>query len=102
MSLSQSDVARLAQLARLQLDAAEAARSLAELNAVFELIAQLREVDTTNVAPMTHAAGGRSSDGAGLRRRADEVGASNAQRADYQAVAPAVQDGLYLVPRVIE
>ena len=95
MSLTSSDVQRLATLARIELDAEEAARTLEQLNAVFDLIEKLQAVDTTGVAPMTHARD------LALRLREDRVTESD-RRADYQAVAPAVERGLYLVPRVIE
>lgn len=95
MSLTSSDVQRLATLARIELDADEAARTLDQLNAVFGLIEKLQAVDTTGVAPMTHARD------LALRLREDQVTEPD-RRTDYQAVAPAVERGLYLVPRVIE
>jgi aspartyl-tRNA(Asn)/glutamyl-tRNA(Gln) amidotransferase subunit C len=95
MSLTSSDVQRLATLARIELDADESARMLDQLNAVFGLIERLQSVDTTGVAPMTHARE------LALRLREDQVTEGDA-RAECQAVAPAVERGLYLVPRVIE
>ncbi len=95
MSLTDHDVRRIAELARLALTDEEAARTLAQLNGVFELIEQLRAVDTSGVEPMTHAGD------MVLRLRADEVTEPD-RRADYQEVAPATERGLYLVPRVIE
>lgn len=68
---------------------------LGQLNRVLGLIEALQAVDTTGVEPMTHA--GDLS----LRLRPDEVTEPD-RRADYQQVAPAVDHGLYLVPRVIE
>jgi aspartyl-tRNA(Asn)/glutamyl-tRNA(Gln) amidotransferase subunit C len=88
-------VARIAELARLELSDAEAARMLDQLNSVLGLIESLQAVDTTGVVPMTHA-GDRA-----LRLRADEVTEPD-RRDEYQRVAPAVDHGLYLVPRVIE
>jgi aspartyl-tRNA(Asn)/glutamyl-tRNA(Gln) amidotransferase subunit C len=88
-------VARIADLARLELSADEAQRTLAQLNRVLELIEQLQAVDTTGVVPMTHAGD------MVLRMRPDEVTEPD-RRDDYQRVAPAVEHGLYLVPRVIE
>ena len=95
MSLSADDVRRIARLSRLQLTEAEGQQTLAQLNAVFDLIGQLRSVDTTGVEPMTHA------QDMTLRLRADEVTETD-RRADCQRSAPAVERGLYLVPRVIE
>jgi aspartyl-tRNA(Asn)/glutamyl-tRNA(Gln) amidotransferase subunit C len=62
---------------------------------VFALIEQLQSVDTAGVEPMTHA------QDLALRLRPDEVTEPN-RRDDYQQVAPSVEHGLYLVPRVIE
>ncbi|HRO59218.1 MAG TPA: Asp-tRNA(Asn)/Glu-tRNA(Gln) amidotransferase subunit GatC [Burkholderiaceae bacterium] len=95
MSLTPADVQRLARLARIQLDDDESARTLEQLNAVFGLIARLQSVDTTGVEPMTHAGD------LALRLREDNASERN-WRADCQAVAPAVERGLYLVPKVIE
>jgi aspartyl-tRNA(Asn)/glutamyl-tRNA(Gln) amidotransferase subunit C len=95
MSLSADDVRRIAQLARLELSEAEAAHTLAQLNEVFGLIEQLQACDTEGVEPMTHA------QDLALRLRADEAVEPD-RRDDYQRVAPAVEQGLYLVPRVIE
>jgi aspartyl-tRNA(Asn)/glutamyl-tRNA(Gln) amidotransferase subunit C len=89
------DVARIADLARLELTPGEADRTLAQLNRVLELIEALQAVDTTGVQPMTHAGD------LVLRLRPDEVTEPD-RRDEYQRVAPAVDHGLYLVPRVIE
>jgi aspartyl-tRNA(Asn)/glutamyl-tRNA(Gln) amidotransferase subunit C len=88
-------VARIADLARLELTPDEADRTLGQLNRVLELIEALQAVDTTGVAPMTHAGD------LTLRLRPDEVTEPD-RRDDYQLGAPAVDHGLYLVPRVIE
>ncbi|MFP5406554.1 MAG: Asp-tRNA(Asn)/Glu-tRNA(Gln) amidotransferase subunit GatC [Gammaproteobacteria bacterium] len=95
MSLTASDVQRLATLVRIDLEAAEAARTLEQLNAVFGLIERLQSVDTTGVEPMTHARD------LVLRLREDVVTEPD-RRTAYQESAPAVEDGLYLVPQVIE
>ena len=88
-------MARIADLARLELTPDEASRTLGQLNRVLELVEALQAVDTTGVAPMTHAGD------LVLRLRPDEV--TEPDRCDdYQQVAPAVAEGLYLVPRVIE
>ncbi len=95
MSLTADDVARLAILARLELSAQEAKTTLSQLNSVFDLIGQLQAVDTAGVEPMTHPIA------MSLRLREDQVTESDA-RERYQQVAPATEQGLYLVPRVIE
>lgn len=95
MSLTAEDVRRIAELARLEIGPDEAAHTLEQLNQVFGLIEDLKAVDTAGVPPMTHA------QDLTLRLRDDVVSEQN-RRDDYQTVAPAVERGLYLVPRVIE
>ncbi|UCE32548.1 MAG: Asp-tRNA(Asn)/Glu-tRNA(Gln) amidotransferase subunit GatC [Burkholderiales bacterium] len=95
MSLTHDDVMRVSELARLELDAGELEHTLAQLNEVFGLIEQLQAVATDGVEPMTHV------QDLALRLRQDQVTAVD-RREDYQAVAPAVEAGLYLVPKVIE
>jgi len=95
MSLTPDDVRRLARLARIAIEPAESDAVLERLNAVLGLVDQMRVVDTRGVEPMAHALD------LVQRLRADEVREAD-QRALYQAVAPAVEDGLYLVPKVIE
>lgn len=95
MALSAQDVQRIATLARIELSDAELPQLLDELNAVFTLIGKLQAVDTSGVEPMAHAQASQ------LRLRPDVVTELD-RRDDYQQVAPAVEAGLYLVPRVIE
>jgi aspartyl-tRNA(Asn)/glutamyl-tRNA(Gln) amidotransferase subunit C len=95
MSLSAEDVQRIANLARLELDPAEQNKTLLQLNQVFELIERLKSVDTSDVVPMTHATD------LVLRLR-DDVVTEPDRREVFQAVAPQVERGLYLVPKVIE
>jgi len=95
MPLSPEEVHRIAQLARIGISDAEAKTIQAELNRIFELIGRMQKVDTEGIAPMTHA------QGAGLRLREDKVTESD-QRERFQAIAPQVEQGLYLVPKVIE
>lgn len=95
MSLTADDVARIAKLARLELTDAQAQRTLEQLNGVFALIEQLQAVDTRGIEPMTHA------QDMVLRMREDEV-TERDQRTENQSVAPSVEGGLYLVPKVIE
>ena len=95
MSLAPDDVRRLARLARIAIEPEESGAVLDRLNRVLELIEQMRRVDTQGVEPMAHALD------VVQRLRPDEVRESN-QREAYQSVAPAVDEGLYLVPKVIE
>ncbi|MFO1363046.1 MAG: Asp-tRNA(Asn)/Glu-tRNA(Gln) amidotransferase subunit GatC [Burkholderiales bacterium] len=95
MSLSSSDVLRIAQLARLEVTPAEVAAVQQDLNGILALVAQLQAVDTAGVAPMAHA------QDVMLRLRADEVTEADQHRL-FQAIAPQVEADLYLVPKVIE
>ncbi|MCC6193599.1 MAG: Asp-tRNA(Asn)/Glu-tRNA(Gln) amidotransferase subunit GatC [Burkholderiales bacterium] len=95
MALTLSDVQRIAHLARIDIDAREATEVHGKLQAIFALVDQLLAVDTTGVTPMAHA------QDVALPLRADAV-TERDQHARFQAAAPAVEDGLYLVPRVIE
>lgn len=100
MSLDLNDVKRLARLAQLDLDESQADKTLDKLNGIFALVEQMRAVDTSGVEPLNHPIAAHQSDVA-LRLREDVVSEEN-RRDDYQQVAPATQDGLYLVPKVIE
>ena len=95
MSLTLEQVRRVAQLARIEIDENEAEGTLGQLNGIFSLIEQMQAVDTRGVEPMAHA------QDLSQRLRADAVTETD-RRANYQAVAPEVEDGLYLVPQVIE
>ena len=99
MPLSPEQIDRLARLARVALSAPERTEVRDKLNRVLGLIDQMRAVDTTGVEPMSHAVAEQA--GAVQRLRADEVTEAD-RREDYQAVAPAVEEGLYLVPKVID
>ena len=95
MSLSLDDVKRIAYLARIAIDDKEAAAVLKQLSGIFALIEQMQAVDTKGIEPMSHA------QDLMLPLRDDVVTEAD-RHADYQRIAPAVEDGLYLVPRVIE
>ncbi len=99
MSLTPDDVRRLARLARIAIQPEESGAVLDRLNRVLGLIDQMRAVDTQGVEPMAHPVDAHFPNG--QRLRPDEVRESD-RRELYQSVAPAVQDGLYLVPKVIE
>jgi len=95
MTISLADVERIAHLARIEITAAEAADVRDKLDAIFGLINELQAIDTAGVVPMAHA------QDVPLPLREDRVTEPDG-RALYQSVAPAVEDGLYLVPKVIE
>ena len=95
MSLNTNDIRKVAQLARLAMSETEIEATLVQLNGIFGLIAEMQAVDTENVAPMSH------SQDLTQRLREDVVTETN-QRAAFQAIAPQVEQGLYLVPKVIE
>jgi aspartyl-tRNA(Asn)/glutamyl-tRNA(Gln) amidotransferase subunit C len=95
MALTLSDVKRIAHLARIEVTDAEAGHALGQLNDIFKLIEQLQSVDTSGVEPMSHPLGGSQ------RLREDMAGSTENREASMRN-APAQQDGLFLVPKVIE
>jgi aspartyl-tRNA(Asn)/glutamyl-tRNA(Gln) amidotransferase subunit C len=100
MSLTLSDVKRIANLAQLHMDDAQAEVALTELNGIFALAEQMQAIDTTGVAPLSQPLAAVLGN-LPLRLREDQITEEN-HRDDYQLPAPKVQDGLYLVPQVIE
>ena len=95
MSLSLLDVKRIAQLASIEVTDAQAEQVLAQLQGVFALIEERQSVDTQGIEPMSHA------QDVTLRLREDQVTETD-NRERFQAIAPRVDAGLYLVPKVIE
>lgn len=95
MSLGVAEVAKIAHLARLAIRTEDAPAYARNLSAILELVEQMNAVDTTGVAPMAHPLD------MAQRLRPDEVAESN-QRDRFQSIAPRVEAGLYLVPKVIE
>jgi aspartyl-tRNA(Asn)/glutamyl-tRNA(Gln) amidotransferase subunit C len=95
MSLKLDDVRRIAHLARIEITDEQANATLAQLNDIFAMIERMQRVDTREVAPMAHPLGGVQ------RLRADAV-TETIDRDANLSNAPAQQDGLFLVPRVIE
>ena len=95
MALTLDDVKRVAHLARIEIDEAEAPAVLAQLTGVFALIAEMQAVDTRGVEPLSHALDVTQP------LRVDNVTESD-QRELFQSVAPHVEGALYLVPKVIE
>ncbi len=95
MSLSPDDVKRIAALARIEIDDTQAQATQAQLNTIFDLIAAMQAVDTAAIEPMAHAQ-------EVYQRLREDVVTETDRHAAFQAVAPAVENGLYLVPKVIE
>jgi len=95
MPLSLPEVKRVAWLARIEISDAEAGAAQVHLNDIFRLIEQMQSVDTEGVLPMAHG------QDVVQRLREDRVTETD-QHALYQTIAPQVEDGLYLVPQVIE
>ena len=99
MSLSASDIARIASLARLQLAPDESERMLSQINGFFDLVERMRSVDTAGVEPLAHPVA--AVENVTLRLR-DNVVSEPDNREANQKSAPAVEAGLFLVPKVIE
>ena len=99
MSLSHSDIARIASLARLQLAPQESERMLGQINGFFNLVERMRAIDATGVEPLAHPVA--TIEDISLRLRNDVVSEPNDREANQKS-APAVEAGLFLVPKVIE
>lgn len=95
MALDRSDVEKIAHLARLGLNDADIPQTTAAINNILGLVDQMQAVDTTGIEPLAHPLE------ASQRLRADVVTEHN-NRDSYQAIAPAVEKGLYLVPKVLD
>ena len=95
MSLTLADVHRIAHLARIEITDEQARATAAQLNDIFAMIEQIGQVDTAGVAPMTHPLDG-------VQRLREDVVEPSPERSELLRNAPAQQDGLFLVPRVIE
>ena len=95
MSLNIADVEKVARLARLAMSADEIQTAHAQLSNIFGFIAEMQAVDTSGIEPMSH------SQEISQRLRPDIVTEEN-QREAFQSIAPQVEQGLYLVPQVIE
>ena len=100
MSLTLDDVKRISALAHLEFNPDQAENTLVQLNSIFAMVEQMSAIDTQGVEPLSHPIAVILPDLA-LRLRKDEVTEPD-QRLENQAAAPAVQDGLYLVPKVID
>ncbi|MEH6354823.1 MAG: Asp-tRNA(Asn)/Glu-tRNA(Gln) amidotransferase subunit GatC [Marinobacter sp.] len=95
MTISRADIEKVAVLARIRLDDEQIPALENDLSNILSLVDQLSAANTDNVEPLAHPLD------AVQRLRADEVTENN-QREAFQAIAPATESGLYLVPRVIE
>lgn len=99
MALTPADLDRIANLARLELRSDEGERLLAQLNQFFGIVEQMRAVDTSGIEPLSHPVGVVQDIALRLR---DDVASEPNQREANQKSAPAVERGLFLVPKVIE
>ncbi len=99
MALTSHDIARVANLARLELRLDETERVLGQLNGFFTLVTQMEAVNTDGVEPLAHPAAILGD--VALRLR-DDIASEPDQREASQRSAPAVERGLFLVPKVIE
>ena len=99
MSLNTQDIARLANLARLELSSEESARLLVQTNDFFNIVEKMRAVDTTGIEPLAHPLDTIQTMSLRLR---DDVASEPNNREANQQTAPAAEKGLFLVPKVIE
>lgn len=95
MSLDTDDIKAIARLARLRIDDADVPLYATNLSSILDLVEQMNSVNTEGVMPMSHPLDL-------VQRLREDIVTENNQRDEFQKVAPATQDGLYLVPRVIE
>ena len=95
MAISPDEVLKIAQLARLKISDSEVEQYAVDLSNIMNLVDQMNKVDTQGIEPMAH------SQDVIQRMRDDKVAETN-QREKFQTIAPQVQNGLYLVPKVIE
>jgi aspartyl-tRNA(Asn)/glutamyl-tRNA(Gln) amidotransferase subunit C len=95
MALDREDVKNIALLARLELSEEDIGQYQTDLSSILELVEQMNAVNTDDVQPMAHPTD------AVQRLRADVVTETN-QREKYMANAPAQENGLFLVPKVID
>jgi len=93
--LSLDQIARIAELARLEVSPAESAALQQQLNDILAMVDAMSAVDTEGVEPMSHPQ-------QAMQRLREDAATEGDQRAAFQSVAPQVEDGLYLVPKVIE
>ncbi|MFK8067483.1 MAG: Asp-tRNA(Asn)/Glu-tRNA(Gln) amidotransferase subunit GatC [Gammaproteobacteria bacterium] len=95
MSLEKEDVEAIARLARLEINPEQIDETAAQLSSILEFVDQMNAVDTTNIKPIAHPLDL-------IARTRDDIVTESNQRDHFQSIAPNTQDGLYLVPKVIE
>jgi aspartyl-tRNA(Asn)/glutamyl-tRNA(Gln) amidotransferase subunit C len=95
MSLTLDEVRRIANLARIEVSEEETSITLAQLSGIFDLIQQMQAVDTSTIEPVSHAQDL-------MQRLRPDIVTEIDQRELFQSIAPQVEAGLYLVPKVIE
>ena len=95
MSFTTDQINEISRLARLRIDDEEAQAYAEQLNRIMRLVEQMDQIDTMGIEPMSHP------QDAALRLRADEVTKENHREA-FQSIAPDCENGLYLVPKVID
>lgn len=95
MTLSLDDIKRVARLARIETTEADAQQSLTHLSGIFDLIEQMQAVDTQGVEPMSHPQDM-------VQRFREDIITEFDQHILFQSIAPQVEAGFYLVPKVIE
>lgn len=95
MSLTAQDVIKIAHLARLGIDPQDIESYTHDLSVMLDLMARMSELDTQGIEPMAHPLDQ-------MQRLRPDVVTETDQREHFQAIAPAVEEGLYLVPKVIE
>jgi len=99
MALTSQDIARIANLARLELNPSESERMLTQINGFFDIVEKMRAVDTSGIEPLSHPVAAIQD--VALRLREDVASESDNREANQRS-APAVERGLFLVPKVIE
>jgi len=95
MSIERSDVEKIAHLARLEVNDADVPEYVRNLSNILDLVEQMDSVDTDNVEPMAHPM-------EMVQRLREDVVTETNQREHFQQIAPQIENGLYLVPQVIE
>lgn len=95
MSLDADEVKKIAYLARLKIEEADIPGYVSSLSDILDLVEQMNAVDTTGMTPMSHPLDT-------VQRLREDVVTEGNQRELFQAIAPKTEDGLYLVPKVIE
>ncbi len=94
MSVEQSEIEKIAELARVSIAAAEIGEVTDRISSILEMVSQMQAVDTSAIEPLANPLDA-------IQRLRPDIVTETDHRAEFQAIAPAVEDGLYLVPKVI-